>query len=452
MPLTMKLYSKFSVLLLVLLLSCKPNNGKTIDLTPPQLVSIHPANGAVDVSENTTEITLIFNENVTLKIPYSITLNGMSLTNIQPGIQKELKIPVSGLKTSTIYTLIIPENTIKGPSGALIDKEIKSTFTTYTPPARNFSAQAKKVMDFFTQTYGKKTISGTMANVAWNIDEANWVFEQTGKYPALNCFDYIHHVYSPSNWIDYSNISLIENWWNANGLVSIMWHWCMPKDMNTNKTEFAFYSKDTNFDVSKISDVNSPEYKLMVKDIDIIAGYLKLLQNKNIPVIWRPLHEASGNTNAYTNGTAWFWWGMKGPAACKALWKLMFERLNNHHGLDNLIWVWTSQGNDPDWYPGDEYVDIVGRDLYPETNIHASQLTEFNKVKAIVDNHKMIALSECGGIPDPDLMFQKGDTWLWFMPWYGAHIRDDKHNGAEYMKKVMSNSNVITRDQMPSLK
>ena len=198
-------------------------------------------------------------------------------------------------------------------------------------------------MDFFSQTYGKKTISGTMADVAWNIDEANWVFEQTGKYPALNCFDFIHHVYSPAGWIDYSNISVVESWWNANGLVSIMWHWCVPKDMKTNTSEFAFYSKDTNFDVSKISDADSPEYKLMVKDIDIIAGYLKLLQNKNIPVIWRPLHEAAGNTNSYPNGTAWFWWGMKGPEPCKALWKLMFERLNNHHGLNNLIWVWTSR-------------------------------------------------------------------------------------------------------------
>ena len=33
-------------------------------------------------------------------------------------------------------------------------------------------------------------------------------------------------------------------------------------------------------------------------------------------------------------------------------------------GLDNLIWVWTTEGNDADWYPGDQYVDIVGRDVY----------------------------------------------------------------------------------------
>ena len=438
---------------MLMLVSCKTKPDEPDVISPPQLVSVIPANGATDVSENLTNIVLTFNENVTLKTGYSITLNGSVLSNVQPGINKELTIPVSALAISTNYTLIIPANTVKGPTGVYIPTEIKITFKTYSPPVRSFSPQAQKVMDFLKTTYGSKTISGTMANVNWNIEEAEWVKTQTGKYPALNCFDFVHHVFSPANWIDYTNITVVENWWNNNGLVAIMWHWNVPKNMNAvNPTDFAFYSKDTNFDLSKISDSNSPEYKLIIKDIDIIAGYLKSLKNKNIPVIWRPLHEAAGNTNAFTGGTAWFWWGAKGAGPCKALWKLMFERLSTYHQLDNLIWVWTSQGNDPDWYPGGEYVDIVGTDIYPETNVHASQLTTFNKVKAIVNNHKMIALSECGGIPDPDLMFQNGDTWLWFMPWYGEHTRDDKHNGSTYWKTLFANPQVITRDLMPSLK
>lgn len=88
----MKLYAEFSILLLALLLSCKPNNGKPIDLTPPQLVSINPENGADNVSENISEIILLFNENITLKTPYNITLNEFKLTDISPGTQKELKI------------------------------------------------------------------------------------------------------------------------------------------------------------------------------------------------------------------------------------------------------------------------------------------------------------------------------------------------------------------------
>lgn len=317
----------------------------------------------------------------------------------------------------------------------------------------NPSREAQNVMNYLKSIYGKKTLSGTMANVSWNIEEADWVYEQTGKSPALNCFDFIHHLYSPADWINYENTTVVENWWNNNGLVAAMWHWCVPNDMSViTPDKSSFYTETTNFDVSKINDPASPEYKLMIKDIDIISGYLKLLQNKNIPVLWRPLHEASGNTNAYPGGTGWFWWGAKGPEPCKALWRVMFDRMTNHHKLNNLIWVWTTQGNDADWYPGDDYVDIVGRDIYPGENMHDSQLAEFNKVKSSTSDDKMISLSECGSIPDPDQMFTKGDTWLWFMPWYRDFTRSDKHNGTAYWNTVMHNPYVITRDQMPSLK
>lgn len=439
-------YKLILVFLLVLFYSCKNSNDSIPETSAPELISSTPANDATDVPIYTKEIVLIFNENVTLKSGYEITLNGVALTDVRPGVQKDLRIILPELQEGTIYKLTIPANTIKGPTGVYIPTEIKLTFTTYTPPSRTFSTEAQNVMNFLKQTYGIKTISGTMANVNWNTDEADWVYAQTEKYPALNCFDFIHHIFSPSNWIDYSNTSVVENWWKAGGLVAAMWHWNVPANSGISD-QYAFYygskSDQTLFDVSKISDENSEEYRLMIKDIDTISGYLNILKSKGIPVIWRPLHEAAGG---------WFWWGAKGVAPFKSLWKLMFERMTHYHHLDNLIWVWTSEGNDPDWYPGDEYVDIVGRDLYPTTNVHDSQLTEFNKVKAIISNRKMIALTECGGIPDPDLMFEKGDTWLWFMPWYGSHTRDDSHNGAAYWRTVMNNSHVITRDQMPDLK
>jgi mannan endo-1,4-beta-mannosidase len=439
-------YKLILVFLLVLFYSCKNSNDSIPETSAPELISSTPANDATEVPIYTKEIVLIFNENVTLKSGYEITLNDVVLNDVRPGIQKDLRIVLPELQEGTIYKLTIPANTIKGPTGVYIPTEIKLTFTTYTPPSRTFSTEAQKVMNFLTQIYGEKTISGTMANVNWNTEEADWVYAQTGKYPALNCFDFIHFVFSPSNWIDYSNTSVVENWWKAGGLVAAMWHWNVPANSGV-AGQYAFYygskSDQTLFDVSKISDENSAEYKLMIKNIDTISGYLNKLKSKNIPVIWRPLHEAAGG---------WFWWGAKGATSFKLLWKLMFDRMTNYHHLDNLIWVWTSEGNDADWYPGDDYVDIVGRDLYPSTNVHDSQLTEFNKVKAIVSNRKMIALTECGGIPDPDLMFQKGDTWLWFMPWCGSYTRDDSQNGAAYWRTVMNNSHVITRDQMPDLK
>jgi len=41
----------------------------------------------------------------------------------------------------------------------------------------------------------------------------------------------------------------------------------------------------------------------------------------------------------------------------------LYDRLTNYHILNNLIWVGSTP--EPEWCPGDEYVDIVGYDSYP---------------------------------------------------------------------------------------
>ena len=132
----------------------------------------------------------------------------------------------------------------------------------------------------------------------------------------------------------------------------------------------------------------------------------------------------------------------------------MFDRLVKHHGLNNLIWVWTSDSasNALDWYPGNDYVDILGMDIYAGENQHGSQYIAFDKVKELFGGKKIIALSECGSVPNIDAMFEYGDTWSWFMPWNGDYTRSDKHNGTAYLKSVLQNTKVLTRDQMPSLK
>ena len=302
------------------------------------------------------------------------------------------------------------------------------------------SQEAKNLYAFLKENFGKKVISGAMANYSTGIEEAQWMHDNTGKWPALTGFDFINYT---RDWgtINFTElVSNVKEWWSNNGIVTIMWHWRDP----LKKTD-GFYTKDTSFDVSKMSDVNSPEYKALVADIDVVAGYLKQLQDNNIPVLWRPLHEASGK---------WFWWGAQGAEPCKALWKLMYDRLVNVHKLNNLIWVWTTDtaGDALNWYPGDNYVDVIGLDIYPGENQHGSQYVAFDKVKTLYGGKKIITLSECGSIPAVNDMFENGDVWSWIMPWNGDYTRSDKHNGATYLKSLFSDDRVITRDKMPSLK
>lgn len=442
----------------VLLLACGGNNEPAQETVAPKLTSSTPVNNAVDIESGISEIKLIFDRQIKINDITGIKLNGESVNGVSVSVNTLIINTV--LKSGTSYQLVVPKNAVASAENVILKEDITISFSTkasavYTTEliTPNSSVQAQKVFRFLKDNYEKKIVSGTMANVAWNVNEAEWVHSHTGKYPALNCFDFIHHPFSsPSSWIDYSNTLVVEDWWNNNGLVAAMWHWNVPKDISvSNPSEFAFYTKDTSFDVSKISDPNSPEYKLMLKDIDIISGYLKLLQQKNIPVIWRPLHEAAG---------AWFWWGAKGAGPCKALWKLMFDRMTNYHKLNNLIWVWTSENNDPDWYPGDAYVDIIGRDLYNKNGTEA--LREFNKLKTDYPN-KMIALSECGAVPAINLQWTSGATWSWFMPWYDYQRTNDpqeadfsetthQHADITWWKAAFAADYVISRDKMPSLK
>lgn len=301
--------------------------------------------------------------------------------------------------------------------------------------------EAAALYGFLLDHYGKRIISGVMT--LNSFDESNWLKEKTGKEPALLGIDFMHSGRNYNWYDDEEPIKDAKTWYERNGIPALMWHWRDPS-----QTTEEFYIKNegkpngTTFDLAKISDKNSAEYQAMVDDIDYIASLLKKLQDDKVPVIWRPLHEAAGG---------WFWWGAKGPEPLKQLWRLMFDRMVNYHGLNNLIWVWTSEPGDADWYPGDEYVDIVGRDIYKQGD-HGSQIMEFNALNDQFGGKKMIALSEVGSFPDVETLVKDHADWSWYMPWYGEHTRGTKHNPLELWQKMFAHEYVITLDEMPDLK
>ncbi len=304
--------------------------------------------------------------------------------------------------------------------------------TLVTPNPTDHTA---KLYQFLLDNYGKKIISGAMT--LHSMDEINWLKTNTGKQPALVGIDFMFSGQGYSWYNDNEPIIDARNYYNKNGIPAMCWHWHDP----SGKTE-AFYTSDTDFDVSRISDTTSAEYKAIVKDIDYIAGMLQKLQDDDIPVLWRPLHEASGG---------WFWWGAKGAEPCKKLYRLMYDRMVNYHGLRNLIWVWTTQQNDYDWYPGDEVVDIIGRDIYKDGD-HSSQILEFNMLNNDYGGKKLITLSECGSFPDADNLVEDEAPWSYYMPWYGDFVRDSKYNSLDLWKKMFSHDYVLTLDEMPDLK
>jgi mannan endo-1,4-beta-mannosidase len=336
----------------------------------------------------------------------------------------------------------------------------------------NPSASAVKMYWFLRENFQKKVVSGVMTNTVMQTDgkytpntvenqeEVAWIIKASGKTPALLGVDFMHGagMNAENEWHKgYTNatVALAEDMYKKGGIPAYCWHWKDPSH-----TVDAFYSPssgntpNTGFDLKKAftdatcETVNtaSDEYKGIIRDIDIVAGYLKTLADKGVAVLWRPLHEASGK---------WFWWGYSGPAACKGLYRLMFDRFTNYHKLNNLVWVWTTDeaGDALNWYPGDQYVDIVGRDYYyyPREANHGSLVASFEKLKEMYGGEKIITLSENGSVPFPDEMKDDGAGWSYFMPWYGDYTMDGwaHDNTAADWKKILNNDYVITLDKMP---
>lgn len=423
----------------------------------PKMVETTPSDGSSAVNPGDLEVKIIFDDNVTLS-PTGFSKVGIedaSVTRVSP-VGEVLTIYLSGLQRGKRYTLHVGQGTVLGSTG-VGNEPVSISFTTLEAPGKdtvapqpcteNASEAARKVYDLLRNAYGNSILSSTMANVSWNINEAELVKKEIGSYPAIAFFDYIHLHYSPTGWIDYNRTDVVENWWNSGGIPGACWHWRVPKDENDNNPDnFTYRPEETTFRPKNILVEGTWENKVAEADLNEMADYLLLLQEKGIPLIWRPLHEAAGNT--FRGGAAWFWWGIDGGETYIKLWRHMFDFFKNK-GVRNLIWVWTTETGDNEFYPGDEYVDIIGRDLYQMTDA-AKTGAEY---EAILKEYpgKMIALSECGGVAPISEQWAAGARWVFFMPWYEHDTTTLQGHGSAdtaWWTDAFSQGYVLRRDNL----
>lgn len=137
--------------------------------------------------------------------------------------------------------------------------------------------------------------------------------------------------------------------------------------------------------------------------LDTIAFYANALEQENIPVIFRPLHENTGG---------WFWWGTGNTAeSYKSLYAYTREYLESK-GVHNMLYVYSPNGpleTEAEYmsrYPGDAYVDILAFDYYNDFNTYPAEAdTSFfdhldqtcQVVSSLAKQHnKLAAISETG--------------------------------------------------------
>ena len=340
-------------------------------------------------------------------------------------------------------------------------------FKPYTPPAilpvspqlsdSLANQNTQMLMNYLTGIYGQKTLAGHQHQESANaaFPSSTYLNLSGGLKPAVISSDFMQ--YSPTrilNGVNPNNESEQTISWakQNNGIVSMTWHWNGPANL-VNSLEYpwwrGFYTQGTTFNLAgALANPNGSDYQLILRDIDAIAIELKKFQDAGVPVIWRPLHEAQGNANGTSGNGAWFWWGAHGPTAFKQLWRVMHDRLTDHHGLHNLIWEFTSSAAKTghlNWYPGDDVVDMIGLDIY--TDPSSSMSGEWNDILAHYNGRKMIALSESGTLPNANSMDLYNIAWSYFSLWKDGFLDDFT---AQQVQALLNSDRILTLNELPT--
>ncbi|HBU82848.1 MAG TPA: beta-mannosidase [Paenibacillus sp.] len=334
--------------------------------------------------------------------------------------------------------------------------------------------ETQLLMNYLTEVYGNHIISGQQEIYGGGNDgntelEFDWIHNLTGKYPAIRGFDFMN--YNPLyGWEDGTTDRMIDWVNNRNGIATASWHINVPRNFTTYQLgdhvdwkEATYKPTETNFNTAKAVIPGTKEYQYVMSTIEDLAEQLLILQDNNVPVLFRPYHEAEGNGGLNGEG-AWFWWASAGADVYKQLWDLLYTELTETYGLHNLIWTYNSYvyNTSPAWYPGDDQVDIVGYDKYNTIYNRNDGLSGvpnedaitsiFYQLVDLTNGKKMVAMTENDTVPSVQNLTEEKSGWLYFCPWYGEHLMSSAFNYPATLKTLYQSDYVITLDELPNLK
>ena len=179
-----------------------------------------------------------------------------------------------------------------------------------TPINPNATKEAKQLYSALLAQFGKKVLSGQH----YDNTEIDYIRQQSGgKEPVVAGYDFMNTLYFGEQTEQTAYMQRAIDWYkNKSGVVTFCWHWRNPFGTPNDWSSLGFYvdkNKDNvHVDLNQLSNTTSREYKALLRDIDHIAISLKRAQSANVPILFRPLHEAQGR---------WFWWGQLSQRSCR---------------------------------------------------------------------------------------------------------------------------------------
>ena len=256
----------------------------------------------------------------------------------------------------------------------------------------------------------KGTMIGHQDDLAYGV---NWKYEEgrsdvkdvAGDYPAVYGWELgrlENDAAANLDGVPFEKMKqFIRDGYERGGVITISWHLNNPL---TGKSAW---------DPAPVGSVASAlpggeKNELYKSWLDKIAAFMQSLKGKNgelIPVIFRPFHELNGS---------WFWWGGKNcsPDEIKKLYQFTETYLRDVKNVHNLLYAFNTdrfatKEEYNERYPGDEYVDVLGFDIYQRGADNEKYIAEFDKTLTTLEmiakeKNKIPALTEFGYGTLPD--------------------------------------------------
>jgi mannan endo-1,4-beta-mannosidase len=301
-----------------------------------------------------------------------------------------------------------------------------------TPEARTLLKQIDQISGHFTLT-GQHNFPNHVSR--WS----DRIYDLTGKFPAIFGQDFGFSRGEDKDSVE-GRPSMVEEakrQYRNGAVIALTWHAVRPTDDEPVTFHDSVQGHLTDFEWNELLTPGTDLYNRWVEQVDVIAGYLRQLQDAGVPVLFRPYHEMNGN---------WFWWGGRpGEHGSAALYRQLYNRFVNVHHLNNLVWVWNvnspseNAGPIASYFPGSEYADVVTMDIYGEF-----KQSYYDDMLSLAGD-KPIALAEVGAMPTLDVL-AKQPRWAYFMMWSGLA---ESSNSSEQLQTMFHAPNLLNRGDAP---
>ncbi len=177
----------------------------------------------------------------------------------------------------------------------------------------------------------------------------NWlkkVYDHTGKMPRYGVVTYDFH---DDPFPDAAWNNGVKEMWDRGMIVGIFSFYANP----------AKRSRNDPLDIDPIFAAGSnPTKRNFYNQMNRMAANLQWLKDQGVPVVYTPFVESDDRNK---------WHAKEGSGNAKKLYRLVHDYFKNNKDLDNIIWAYHTTANHgvlEKYYPGDAYVDVLGKSAY----------------------------------------------------------------------------------------